>query len=244
MRTLLLALLLGCADAVAPKVCDDQHFRASVVARDATADFWAQLLSGTGNFVINGAVYVDSVELSNYVTLSNRITFDCAGGWMGQIVGTLTLKHTTDWEVVMLGCALHKGRFTAEYLQASRFYHTIIHEQTFVVEHSTDLTFRDPYIYDADIVLNDAGQVLIDGGYVGSSRISYTGTEGLNGWAGRMQYIATHTEFSTVTIAKAQSLDMERNVFIASHVNEDARKQNIQNNDWIRSTRNGKQVCG
>jgi hypothetical protein len=242
VRLLALLLLLGCGNPVAPEACDDAFFRASAVADESLASFLAQLPNG--HVVLNAPLVFDSVELADYVTATNRIEIRCAGGWQGQIVGKLTLRKTErDWELVMHGCALHGGSFVADYLQESHFYGTIIHRQNIHVKHSTNIAFHDARITESNIVLDEAGQTRFDGGLLGYSQLSITGTEGANGWGGPVSLQHMHVEFSGISVS-AQSFSLSDSFLIASTLDTNVRQLYLERNDWLRSDLNGKPACG
>jgi hypothetical protein len=205
------------------------------------AEFWAQAKNGLGHFVLSGPLVLpDTVELSDWVTHTNRIVFRCPGGWRGQIRANFTLKKTErDWELDVQGCAFNGGTLRAEYLQESYFSDNIFAgDHFFWVEHSTNLVFRNSRMVGNTVALQDAGQVLFDGGVMSSTMLVYRGTTGANGWAGPLTLENLHVEHTQWDIKEAQSAHVLRNYFNNATLWIDARKLIVRYNDALFSTLN------
>jgi hypothetical protein len=237
VRYAALLFALACTEPLAP-VCDADYFvpvkplymsaervnksAVSYTYHDATSSFLNQLAEGDGDIVLDGSVYLDTLDLAPYVAkTTNHISITGSGGFTGSsiISGHLRLSKLRDWEVRLTDVTLLNGSIDFEYVQQSTLTRVRIQESDFRIRAAGRLSIVDSYFWKTNAQVDSALQFSFVRGAIESSTLAVAGWHGPNSYPGPITLDDIHTEFADITISKARGVTLRGGYFFLTNVN-------------------------
>jgi hypothetical protein len=249
MKLFFVAMLLftGCSSTLEPPVkpvCDD-HFLIQPdllveVVPDATQSFMNQLLSGTGDIVLEGGVYLTApLDIAPFIApTTHTISIAGTGNFTGKaiIMGHLILSKLRDFETIFTDITIFKGALDIEYTQMSTWTRVRVQESWVKVRYSNRLSIVDSYWWKVNAQFDQALQFAWERGGIESSQMEIGGYKGPNSYPGNIVFNNPHLEYSELRIRDARGVRLRDGSWFLSPVHvSNSTDVKADGGEWILS---------